>query len=139
MYCKTGSSAFRRYNVRMIVTALVYCATLLPAVYTIKHHHPSHLVAILLAMFPALALFSQVVVVGLYLKEETDEFQRELLIQQLLWAAALTLVTTSTWGLLEMLSNVRPLLSFYVFVLYWLFFGLVSLPLRLRYRVGRDE
>ena len=139
MSCTLGSSALRRYNRRMIFSALIYSATLMPVAYAVKHTHPTQLVAVFLTIFPALANAAMIVVIGLYLKEETDEFQRELLVQVLLWAAALTLTVTSTWGLLEMLSNVTPLPSFYVIVIYWVFFALVSLPLRLRYRTGRDD
>ncbi len=139
MYCQPKSPAVRRYNRRMLFSSCAYVVTLLPAVYAVNHSHPSQLVAIILTIFPALATAATVAVVGLYLKEETDEFQRELLVQGLLWATALTLVTASTWGLLEMLSKVTPLPAFYLYVVYWFFFGLANVPLRMRYRMGRDE
>jgi hypothetical protein len=139
MDCTTGSTALRRYNRRMIYSALAYAVTLLPITYAVRHNHPTQLVAILLTILPAVANASMVGVIGLYLKEETDEFQRELLVKGLLWAAALTGIVTSTWGLLEMLSHVTPLPSFWVYVIYWPFYAVSNVVLRLRYRIGRDE
>src|SRR5450756_1305058 len=101
MICRSPSPAVRRYNRRMLFASAVYLVTLLPAVLAIKHLHPGHAIAVVLAIIPALPIAAIVAIVGLYLKEEKDEFQRELLIQALLWATACTLVATSTWGLLE--------------------------------------
>ena len=139
MICSTPSPAVRRYNRRMFLAAGSYMVTLVFTILIIKHLHPSHAIAIVLGIIPAIPIAAIVAIVGFYLKEESDEFQRELLIQALLWASACTLVTTSTWGLLEMYANVSPLPSFYVFVLYWFFFGIATIPLRLRYRTGSDD
>ena len=139
MICRTLSPAVRRYNRRMFVASATYMVTLVSTILVIKHLHPSHVIAIVLGIIPAIPIAAIIAIVGFYLKEENDEFQRELLIQALLWASAFTLVTTSTWGLLEMYAKVSPLPSFYVFVLYWFFFGMASIPLRLRYRTGSDD
>jgi hypothetical protein len=119
--------------------AMLFYVVSIVATKIILRHHPSQLFAILFSAATAMALVAVVAIVGLYLKEETDEFQRELLIQNLLWATAGTLAATSTWGLIEMFSNVPRLPVYYVFVLFWLFFGLAAIPLRLRYRSGPNE
>jgi hypothetical protein len=139
MLCRTLSPAVRRYNRRMFFASAAYLVTLLTTALTIKHLHPGQAVAIVLAIIPALPIAAIVAIVGFYLKEEKDEFQRELLIQALLWATAFTLVTTSTWGLLEIYAKVAPLTSFYVFILFWFFFGMAMIPLRLRYRTGPND
>jgi len=139
MICRTISPAVRRYNRRIFLASAVYLVTLLGTVLSIKHLHPGHAIAVVLAIIPALPIAAIVAIVGLYLKEEKDEFQRELLIQALLWATAFTLVTTSTWGLLEMYSGAPPLPAFYVFVLFWFFFGMSMIPLRIRYRTGSND
>jgi hypothetical protein len=138
MNCAPKSLALRRYNLRMMYSMAIY---IVGAVLTkiILRHHPSQALAITLAFVTSLALVAVIAIVGLYLKEESDEFQRELFIQQLLWASAGTLATTSTWGFVELLSDVPRLPSFYVWVIFWGFFGLVSMPLRLRYRMGNNE
>jgi hypothetical protein len=139
MLCKPNSPAVRRYNRRIFIATAAYLVTLLSTALIIKHLHPAHAVAVVLAIIPAIPIAATIAIVGLYLKEEKDEFQRELLIQALLWATAFTLTTTSTWGLLEIYAEVAPLTSFYVFVLFWFFFGMAMIPLRMRYRTGRDD
>ena len=139
MICRTLSPAVRRYNRRMLLASAAYLVTLLSTAFSIKHLHPGHAIAVVLAIIPAIPIAGIVAIVGFYLKEEKDEFQRELLIQALLWATAFTLVTTSTWGLLEIYAKVAPLTSFYVFILFWFFFGMAMIPLRLRYRTGAND
>jgi len=139
MICKTTSPAVRRYKRRIFVATAAYLVTLVSTALIIKHLHPAHAVAVVLAIIPAIPIAATIAIIGLYLKEEKDEFQRELLVQALLWATAFTLVTTSTWGLLELYAEAAPLTSFYVFILFWFFCGMAMIPLRLRYRTGRDE
>ena len=75
-----------------------------------------------------------IAIAGLYLKEETDEFQRSIFQQSLLWSIGLVLAVTSIWGLLEMIASVPHLPIFYVFPAFCVFFGICSPLLKRRYR-----
>jgi hypothetical protein len=138
MYCKPNSTAVKRYILRCIWATCYYIVSVVITKITLRHH-PSQLLAILFSGVSAMGLVAVVAIVGLYLKEEKDEFQRELLVQNLLWATAGTITATSTWGLIEMFSDVPRLPVYYVFVMFWIFFALASLPLRLRYRSRPNE
>ena len=139
MECTAKTRAVHSYTRRIMITMAVYIVACILAVTARDHLHTDRLLVIVLAIATAIPLVAVIAIVGLYLKEETDEFQRELLVQQILWATGLTLTCTSTWGMLEMFSGVPRLPAFYIFVIFWIFFGLVSVPLRRRYRTVADE
>jgi hypothetical protein len=74
------------------------------------------------------------VVTGLYLSEEKDEFQRELMVQSLLAGIGLTLASTTVWGYLEDFTHAPHLSLVWIFPMFWIFTGL-SIPfVWMRYR-----
>ena len=65
--------------------------------------HPIHGVgAYFVAVVPALPLIAAIVILGRYVREETDEFKRAVFVEALLWAIGLTMVLTTAWGFIEM-------------------------------------
>lgn len=131
-------TAARQYFRRLMSTMGAYAVTLILVILYLVRFHPTGPFVYFLAVLPALPIIGVVVVVGLYLAEQKDEFQRMLLERSLLWGMGGTLGTTSVWGFLEMYANVRHLSSFYVFPLFWLFVGMAGLALRLHYGSGDD-
>jgi uncharacterized membrane protein YcfT len=88
----------------------------------------------MIAILPSIPLVAMIAIAGLYLKEETDEFQRAIFQQSLLWSIGFVLALTSIWGLLEMIADVPHLPIFYVFPGFCVFFGICSPLLKRRYR-----
>lgn len=83
-------------------------------------------------MLPALGIFGQIVSVELYLREETDEFQRSIFAQSMQWGVGGLLAITSVWGMLECYTHVSHLQPVWIFPIFWVF---VSTPiLNWRYR-----
>ncbi|MGC1107527.1 MAG: hypothetical protein WA876_13405 [Candidatus Acidiferrales bacterium] len=65
--------------------------------------HPMHGPgAYALAVSPALPLIGAIIILGRYIREETDEFKRAVFVEALLWAIGLTMVLTTAWGFIEM-------------------------------------
>ena len=58
--------------------------------------------AYLLAVLPALPLIAAIVILGRYVREETDEFKRAVFVEAMLWAIGVTMVLTTAWGFIEM-------------------------------------
>ena len=127
-----------RYLIRFLSTMGVYIIVTLAVVgYTVRSH-PIGPIVYFLAVLPAIPIVASIVVVGLYLAEEKDEFQRALFEQSLLWGIGGTLATTSTWGCLEMFAHahlswhyVPPL--FWVFDIFWLCTAIAGTALRIHY------
>jgi hypothetical protein len=95
------TSAWKRYNVRVIWLSLLYCVFLLPAVYGFKHQLVPHSIAYLVAILPALPIIGIFAAIGRYLVEEQDEYVRMLMVRQILWASGLTLSFATVWGFLD--------------------------------------
>ena len=139
MQCFPKSAAGRAYTRRLIITMAFYMLFLTIAVHRLKQPAPSHATAIFLSLLPAIPIVGVIVIVGLYLRDENDEFQRALLTESLLWGMGGTLAVTSAWGFLENFHQARHFPAFYTFILFWLFVALAGFVQRLRYRVGADE
>jgi hypothetical protein len=135
--CK--SPAAKRYLRRIIIAVLAYMAAVFLTFHVLFHGKLPLPAAIGLALIPSIPLVAIIVIVGIYLKEEKDEFQRELFIQSLLWGTGATLAITSFWSFLHLFAHVPAVDGFHVFVLFWTFTGLAGWPLNRYYRGGSDE
>jgi hypothetical protein len=125
--------AKRRYLVRFSSTMGLYAIAVIAVVRYLVRSHPTGPILYVLAVLPALPIIGSIVVVGLYIAEENDEFQRRLIEWSLLWAMGGTLATTSVWGFLEMFAHARHITPFWVFPLFWVSTGIASIGLRIRY------
>ena len=134
MDCLPNNRASRRYNKRYLIAMPFYLGLLFLATHILRHDHPSRPLALVIAILPSIPLVAMIAIAGLYLKEETDEFQRSIFQQSLLWSIGLVLAVTSVWGLLEMIAGVPHLPIFYVFPAFCVFFGICSPLLKRRYR-----
>ncbi len=133
------SQAARRYLLRVAIASGIYIISVAFTFHVLYHGRVSLPAAIGLAMIPSVPIVGVIVIVGLYLKEEKDEFQRELFIQSLLWGAGATLAVTSFWSFLHIFAHVPAVDGFHVFVLFWIFVGLSSYPVHRYYGGGSSE
>lgn len=134
MFCLPKNSAARRYLYRFFTAMAFYIVFLVTAVWAFSRYHLTGALAYLLAVLPALPIVAMVVVVGLYLAEEKDEFQRTVLVQSLLWGIGATLSVTTVWGFLENFVQVPHLDLYLVFPLFWFFVGISTGPLKAKYK-----
>jgi hypothetical protein len=134
MNCLQQNSATRRYLYRFVTTMAAYAMMLLFVDWTIHRYHPTGALLDGLAVLPAIPIIGIIVVAGLYLAEEKDEFQRNLLIQSMLWGLGGILSLTSVWGFLQLYAHIHPFQPFMTFPLFWCFQGIATAALRWRYR-----
>ena len=132
------SQAARRYLRRLLIATLTYLVSVFVAFHVLYHGRLPLAAATGLALIPSIPIVAIITVVGLYLREEKDEFERDLVIKSLLWGTGGTLSVTSFWSFLHIFARVPAVDGFHVFVMFWLFVGLSSLPLR-RYYGGCGE
>lgn len=128
------SPAGRRYLKRFIPTMVVYAATVFGASFAFDLWNPTGPLAWLIALAPALPIVAVISIMGLYIKEETDEFQRNILIESMLWGFGVTLSVTTVCGFLEIYVHTPPLQSFWAFPLFCGAMGLSQVFVRRRYR-----
>ena len=133
-----GSQASKRYLRRTVLATLVYLVAVFVTFHVLYHGRLPMPAALGLAAKPSVPIVALLVIIGLYLKEEKDDFQRELFIQALLWGSGSTLALTSFWSFVHLFAHFPPTDGFHVFVLFWLSTGLAAAILRRRYR-STDE
>jgi hypothetical protein len=134
MKCSSNNPAQRRYFVRFAVSMVLYVLLLVVAVVAFVHFHPTGVLAYALAVLPALPILAMLVVVGLYLAEEKDEFVRNMQIQSLLGGIGGTLAVVSVWGFLENFTKVPHMDLFLVYPMFWVLTGASAAVVWLRYR-----
>jgi hypothetical protein len=134
MICLPKSPAIKRYTSRFTVAMVVYVVLILLVAWTFKSYHPKGLSAYVLAVLPALPIIAMLVVVGLYLAEEKDEFIRNLQVQSMLWGIGGTLAVTTVWGFLEDFVHVPHMDLFLAFPIFWFIVGVSTPIIRRRYR-----
>jgi hypothetical protein len=125
------SSAWKRYNVRVIWLSLLYCAFLLPAVYGFKHGLVPGWAAYPVAILPALPIIGIFGALGRYLVEERDEYVRMLIVRQILWASGFTLSIATVWGFLDNFRLVGHADGYWLIAIWFLGLGLGGIVNRL--------
>src|SRR5215217_4312677 len=116
------TSAWKRYNWRLLWLSLVYAILLIGAVYAFKHHWVGGAAAYAVAILPALPIIGIFGAMGRYLVEEQDEYIRSLMVRQILWASACALSISTIWAFLQSFDLVGHADS-YLITMVW-FFGL---------------
>jgi len=87
-----------------------------------------------IAIFPAFPIMAALVVTGLYLAEEKDEFQRQVLIEAMLGGMGITLAGTTVWGYLESMAHSPHLDATWVYPIFWIGTAVCMPFVRRRYR-----
>jgi xanthosine utilization system XapX-like protein len=113
---------------------MAYLVLILGVTWLIRYAPPPGLWRYLAAASPAVPLVGVIVVLGLYLGEETDEFRRVQLVQAMLWSLGFTLTVTTVWGFLEDLAAAPHLSPTWIFPIFCLGMGVAQHLVRRWYR-----
>lgn len=134
MICGGASPVQRRFTIQMWVVAGLCILFALVAAVAFRRAHVSGLLAYPVAVLPALPIIAALVCTGTYLAEETDEFQRSLLVQALLGGIGVTLAATTAWGYLEHFVHTSHFDAIWVYPIFWFATALSYPVVRMRYR-----
>jgi hypothetical protein len=118
------TSAWVRYNIRVVWLSLVYALFLIGAVYGFKHGLVPDPLKYFVAILPALPIVGIFGAIGRYLVEEQDEYVRMLMVRQTLWASAFTLSVGTIWGFLDNFGMVGHVDGYWVVVVWFVGLGL---------------
>ena len=133
--CGRGASAVkRRYQRRNMAVMIAYVVTLIGAIFAFVRLHPTGVLAYALAALPGLAVVGSIVVMGLYLREETDEFERAIHMESALWATGGALAIATVWGFLEMFHLAPQVWSWAVYPIWGALMGPAQAFARRRYQ-----
>ena len=139
MNCMPPDQASKRYTFRFFLATAVYVALLFTSVTLLQRYHLRRASVVSLALLPSVPLLAMIAVVGLYLREQKDEFQRMVLQQSMLAAIGCTLGLASVWGFLEMFADLPHVPMFYIFPGFWFFVGVCTPFVQRSYRGAAGE
>ena len=110
--------AQRRHNRRVLLSAVAYVALLLPAVYLVRHELVTGFWKFPLALLPAAPLVCMFGSYSKYLSEESDEYVRSLVVNQILAATTVSMVCAVVWGFLSDLGGAPPIATYWIAVVW---------------------
>jgi hypothetical protein len=129
---KVKSLAVRRYLIRLFTLMSLYIFLLYIAVRFLNRPEPiSGILAYTLGILPALPVIGIFWAVGRLLIEIDDEYQRLLLVRQILVATGLALASATAWGFLEQFNLVTHIPAYYWAVIWFGGLGVGALVNRL--------
>jgi hypothetical protein len=134
MICSTKNPAVGRYVVRMLIVAAMCVLFSVVTALVFRLLHPRGAFSYLLAVLPSLPIMGALVYTGVYLAEEKDEFQRNLLVQSLLGGTGGILALVTAWGYMEDFAHIPHLDLIWVYPLFWLFAVISYMFVKARYR-----
>jgi len=107
--------AQRRYMWRFLPTMASYVVLLFGSNFLVDKWHPGGILLVALAVLPALPLIATIVVLGLYLAEERDEYLRRQMVIAMLFGLAALLSVATVWGFLQVAELVGSPPTFLAF------------------------
>jgi hypothetical protein len=134
MFCSMKSAAQRRYVFRSWFGAALMVLLSLVAAFSFRFAHLKGPLAYTVAVLPALPILWVLFETGRYLKDETDEFQRNLLVQSFLGGVGGTLAVTTVWGYLEDFARAPRLDLIWIYAIFWFSAALTYPFVSRRYR-----
>jgi hypothetical protein len=129
-----ASPAKRRYQRRILAAMGAYVLILVGVIGAFIRLHPAGAVAYALAIAPAIPVVVCIVVMGLYLRDEPDEFERAVQMQGALLATGGALALATAWGFLEMFHLVPHVESWALFPVWGALLGPAQAFARRRYQ-----
>lgn len=139
MGCIPQSKAGRRYVRRTLQTMSAYVVLVFLVTYLVRHGHVAGVWTYVLALLPCIAILRLIHVVALYLSEESDEFQRMLVVRSILCGTAALLVVQEVSDFLRSYTPTGDLPPFALFTVFWIIFAIAQMVQRRNNRVGNDE
>jgi undecaprenyl pyrophosphate phosphatase UppP len=139
LFCSNTSKAGMRYAAHFAVVMVFYSLAVRYTGSIASHSQPHGWKLYLLASLPTIPIICMLVVVGLYLREETDEYKRVVLVRSVLIATAVTLAYSVFNAFLSNYGGSSPLSPFMPFVVFWVVTGVVQGIQSIVDRVGSNE
>lgn len=137
-FCTNPTKAARRYTQRVASIMIFYVATVMAVTRMVRAHHFAGPKLWFLSCMPAVPIVALLVVVGLYLREEVDEFKRQQLVIAMLVAIGVTLAVSAVGDFLRSYGAISSMPPFLEFVTFWGVMGVVGAVQHLQNRVGAD-
>jgi len=139
MFCEWKSTAAKRYQSTVLIEMMSYILILFGVDVFVRHHHPSGVALYALAALPTFPIVAVLFAVGVYLRDEHDEYQRDVMVKCVLWGTAGILAMTSFLGFLHSFGWTGAVSPFTEFVTFWLLVAAAKAFYKLTNRPERED
>jgi hypothetical protein len=133
-----STPASKRYQRRVIVTMVLYMAVLFGAISIVKHTHPHGWLLYTISLLPAIPILAMLGSLGVYLKEEKDEYVRMITMRSLLAGTAALLAVLVVNDFLRSISGAGALPVFTSWIVFFVVFGVAQAVQTMSNRVSDD-
>ncbi len=131
--------ASKRYMQRLATVMFFYMLTVWRVTGFVRTHHLTGPKLYFASALPTVPVIAMLFVVGLYLRDERDEYARQQTVISMLWAIGITLGFTAFTDFLRSYGAIVAVPPFTEFTIFWISMGLVSAAQTIHSRVGSSE
>ncbi|MCW3836483.1 hypothetical protein ACFQ1E_10340 [Sphingomonas canadensis] len=131
---RSATPAARRYLRRFFPVMLAYCGALFFSTWAIRAWEPQGATLVALAVLPALPILGVLLVIGLYIHEEADEYLRRRAVSGMMVGLGTMLSFFTVWGFLEDAGVVGHIPAYWTFVVWCVGWGVAEIAQSLRDR-----
>ena len=128
--------AARRYMQRFVPTMTAYVVLVLGTSLAVARFHPTGVALVVLSILPALPILGILLVIGLYVREESDEYVRQRLVIAMLFGIGVVLAAATVLGFLQVYHAIGQIDVFWAFPLWCASWGLAQCAMAWRDRAG---
>ena len=114
-----------KYTLGMILWMSLYAVAIVFNGFYFRHHTPTGPLLYALAILPALPVGGSIWAVLRFI-EKSDEYVRSVMARRFIVTTGLTLFICTAYGFLENYAGVQHFDLYYVYMLFWICFGLVG-------------
>jgi len=139
MFCADRTAAFKRYQRRVQVAMAVYFVVILGAAWVVKHLAVVGWRLYFWSVLPAVPIMVVIVAMGRYLQEESDEYQRLMMMRSILVGTAALLGTIVVSDFVRAFAEVDPFPPFASFIVFAVAMAIAQAVQKLRDRSVGDE
>ena len=136
MHSKTPAA--RRYLKRFVPTMMAYVVLVIATSLIVAKLHPAGAALVALSVLPALPILGILVVIGLYVREESDEYVRQRLVVAMLFGIGVVLAAATVLGFLQIYHAIGQIDVFWAFPVWCASWGLAQCAMAWRDRAGAD-
>lgn len=137
--CDFKSPAKRRYVQSAFGIMLSYMGLVAVSRMAVTRWHPAGWHLYLAAALPTIPMLCFAYVVGRYLREETDEYQRDMVVRGMLWGTAVALSLSVFTSFLHAYGWTGSLPEFSEFMVFWLTVAVVKAVTWVQDRMARND
>jgi small-conductance mechanosensitive channel len=130
--------AARRYLKRFVPTMAGYVVTVMATSLAVASFQPKGAVLVAISILPALAIIALLVVIGMYVREETDEYLRQRIVISMLFGIGVVLAISAVLGFLQIYRAIGQVDVFWAFPVWCGSWGMAQCFLTWRDRLAGD-